>query len=299
MASPERALDGARPSPNIWHHPTAYETENRAFDRTGVLLSVMRDIADWADSDVLDIGCGTGFHLPVFATTAASVRGVEPNHELRALAERRTRRLANVSVLAGLADELPLPPASVDVAHARWAYFFGPGCEPGLAELDRVLRPGGTAFVIDNDPAHSVFGGWFRRGFPDVDPTAVADFWTAVDFGDVPAPDFSKDAELIAALSPEPIEGKRIDLTGDNMLPGLLAERANLKARSGADLARIAEIEAEIKFKMGDAEIATIDGFALSFKTQTRKPSFVKASTSRVLRITDHRQKEELNNGPF
>ena len=179
MSASERALDGARPSPNIWHHPTAYETENRAFDRAGVLLSVMGDIADWADRDVLDIGCGTGFHLPSFAATASSVVGVEPHHELRALAARRTRRLDNVSVLAGLAGELPLPPASVDVAHARWAYFFGPGSEPGLVELDRVLRPGGTAFVIDNDPTRSTFGAWFRRGFPDVDPAAVVDFWTA------------------------------------------------------------------------------------------------------------------------
>ena len=37
--------------------------------------------------------------------------------------------------------------------HARWAYFFGPGCEPGLAELDRVVRRGGTALIIDNDGA--------------------------------------------------------------------------------------------------------------------------------------------------
>ena len=65
----------------------------------------------------------------------------------------------------------------MDVAHARWAYFFGPGCEPGLAELARVLRPGGTAFVIDNDATRSTFGGWFRRSLPHHDPVAVERFW--------------------------------------------------------------------------------------------------------------------------
>ena len=70
----------------------------------------------------------------------------------------------------GTAQALPLPDASVDVVHARWAYFFGPGCEPGLAELARVVRRGGTAFVIDNDATRSTFGGWFRRGYPDRRP---------------------------------------------------------------------------------------------------------------------------------
>ena len=59
--------------------------------------------------------------------------------------------------------------------HARWASFFGPGpgCEPGLAELDRVLRRGGTAFVIDNDASRSTFGAWFRRSLPRRDQQAV------------------------------------------------------------------------------------------------------------------------------
>jgi hypothetical protein len=69
--------------------------------------------------------------------------------------------------------------AGVDVVHARWAYFFGPGCEPGLAELDRVVRRGGTAVVVDNDSTRSTFGRWFRRGYPHVDPDTVETFWTA------------------------------------------------------------------------------------------------------------------------
>jgi SAM-dependent methyltransferase len=172
------AAPGARPSPNIWHHPATYETENRAVDPDGVIESAMGAIAPWAGRAVLDVGCGTGFHLPRFAETAATVTGVEPHPSLVALARRRTRRLGNVTVLEGLAESLPLPDASVDVVHVRWAYFFGPGCEPGLAELDRVVRRGGTAFVIDNDPTRSTFGGWFARGFPMVDPAAVERFWT-------------------------------------------------------------------------------------------------------------------------
>ena len=175
---PETSGSGVRPSPNIWGHPEVYEVENRGVDRAGVLWSAMRERADWAGRDVLDVGCGTGFHLPQFAESARTVTGVEPHEGLAAIARRRVRRLPGVSVLTGVAGDLPLPDASVDVVHARWAYFFGPGCEPGLAELDRVVRRGGTAFVVDNDPERSTFGGWFRRGFPDVDPRAVERFWS-------------------------------------------------------------------------------------------------------------------------
>lgn len=138
----------------------------------------MRELGGWTGLDVLDIGCGTGFHLPLFAAEAASVIGVEPHPDLVAIAARRVRRTPRVAVLQGTAQSLPLPDASVDVVHARWAYFFGPGCEPGLAELDRVVRPGGRAFVIDNDPlTPSTFSTWFRRGYPEVDGAEVRRFW--------------------------------------------------------------------------------------------------------------------------
>ena len=139
----------------------------------------MRRLADWDGRAVLDLGCGTGFHLPRFAADAARVVGVEPHPDLSALARRRTRRLANVTVLDGSAQDVPLPDRCVDVVHARWAYFFGPGCEPGLAELDRVVRRGGTAFVIDNDPSRSTFGEWFRRGYPHLPPSGeIERFWS-------------------------------------------------------------------------------------------------------------------------
>ncbi len=137
----------------------------------------MRALATWTGRTFLDLGCGTGFHLPQWAADAATVIGVEPHPDLVAIARRRTRKLHHDAVHQGAAQAIPLPDASVDVVQARWAYFFGPGCEPGLAELDRVVRRGGTAFVIDNDGSRSTFGGWFRRGYPAVDPEAVERFW--------------------------------------------------------------------------------------------------------------------------
>ncbi|WP_121253194.1 class I SAM-dependent methyltransferase [Nocardioides ferulae] len=204
---------GAVPSPNIWHHPATYELENRAVDPDGALEQAMRSAlaaagrtAGWAGADVLDIGCGTGFHLPWFAEEARAVVGVEPHPDLAALARRRTRRLPHVTVQQGTAQALPLPPASVDVVHARWAYFFGPGCEPGLAELDRVVRRGGVALVIDNDATRSTFGGWFRRGFPDVDPAAVERFWSDRGWGRLPVDlrwSFDSRADLEAVVGIE------------------------------------------------------------------------------------------------
>ncbi len=133
----------------------------------------------WADRVVLDLGCGSGFHLPRFAERADRVIGVEPHPGLQRLAQRRTRRLADVAVTSGTAQQIPLPDSAVDVVHVRWAYFFGPGCEPGLAELDRVVRRGGTALIIDNDGSRSTFGAWFRRGYPHLPtPAEIERFWT-------------------------------------------------------------------------------------------------------------------------
>ena len=170
---------GAVPSPNIWDNPAVYEMENRAVDPDGLIEQAMLSVASWDGRDVLDLGCGTGFHLPRWAASASTVVGVDPHRAMVSIARRRCSALSNVAVLQGSATELPLPDSSVDVVQVRWAYFFGPGCEPGLAELDRVVRRGGTAFVIDNDATQSTFGAWFRRGYPEVDPVAVERFWSA------------------------------------------------------------------------------------------------------------------------
>lgn len=172
-----------QPSPNIRDHPDVYEVENRAFDPDGLVLDRMRRLAPWAGRDLVDLGCGTGFWLPGYATEAASVTGVEPDPALAARARERVGSVANVVVLAGSAEYLPLPDASVDVVHARFAYFFGPGAEAGLAEVMRVLRPGGALVVVDNDRDTGEFAELLAAsdtGLGALDPAATPAWWAGV-----------------------------------------------------------------------------------------------------------------------
>jgi SAM-dependent methyltransferase len=110
-------------SPNIWNWPDIYERENEAIDADGAVWAALGEQVDWRGADVVDIGCGDGFHLPRFAQLARSVLGVEPHLPLVLRARHRLRDLPAVHVRAGSAQRLPLPDSSVDLVHARVAYF--------------------------------------------------------------------------------------------------------------------------------------------------------------------------------
>ena len=96
-----------RLAPNQSERPDLYEVENRAVDPLGLVL---------------------GYWLPGYAAEAATVIGIEPDPTLLPLAAARDPRLR---VLAGSAEHIPLPDASVDAVHARFAYFWPPDCAAG------------------------------------------------------------------------------------------------------------------------------------------------------------------------
>lgn len=81
--------------------------------------------------------------------------------------EAAAQRTAKATVLHGSAEHIPLDDASIDVVHARFAYFFpspNNDCTAGLNEVLRVLRPGGSLVVIDNDQENGDFADLLKSG---------------------------------------------------------------------------------------------------------------------------------------
>ena len=235
-----RSLPGFAPAPNISGDPATYETENESLDRSGVLWRALERAAPWQDRTLLDLGCGTGFWLPRYlAAGAAAVIGVEPDPALLRLARARCPGLP---VLAGSAEHLLLPDASVDVVHARFAYFWGAGAEAGLAEARRVLRPGGALVAVDNDHDHGDFArllaaaatGSTTRRQADVDA-----WWAAAGADRIPVSsswDFDSRADLEAVLALEFPDGAANEWLTEH--PGVTALSLRLPAVHRAHLNR-------------------------------------------------------------
>lgn len=153
------------PAANQGADPELYELENQALDPDGVLWEQLEQAAPWEGRTLVDLGCGSGFWLPKYHS-AHQLIGVEPDESLLPLARARA---SQAEVLHGSAEDLPLEAESVDVVHARFAYFFpsrhfDPG--PGLKEVKRVLKPGGRLVVIDNDGLHGEFADLLRASAP-------------------------------------------------------------------------------------------------------------------------------------
>jgi SAM-dependent methyltransferase len=182
---PEPAFPDFHFAPNIGGHPDIYEIENRALDQAGHVLDAMRALAPWAGKTIVDLGCGTGFWLSRYAGEAARVIGIEPDPGVRAGAQRTAQDLPHTEVRAGSAEHTGLPDRSVDVVHARFAYFFPPsppsppGTDAGLTEVLRVLRPGGTLVMVDNDYRWGEFATLLAAASsrPTRDVAADVDAW--------------------------------------------------------------------------------------------------------------------------
>jgi predicted phage-related endonuclease len=115
----------------------------------------------------------------------------------------------------------------------------------------------------------------------------VARFWAITDAGKQPPFDYGLDADVIAALFPKArIADPPLDLSQDNRMPELLNERIKLKGELKTREERCTTIDAEIKAKLGDHELALLPGWRISWKTQKRPERIMPAWEGRILRIT-------------
>lgn len=189
---------------------------------------------------VLDLGAGTGKLTRQLVDRGADVVAVEPGEAMRAVLQRIVPQAA---VLAGTAESIPLPEAAVDVVTVGSAFHWFRTHE-ALAEMHRVLRPGGGCALLgnewdDTDPLVQRLNEILTRLRPD-DPTLL---WR----------------EAFAAVDSSPLfRGReersfphRIRLDADALV-GLMASISAVAAASSEDQARV---EAEVRALVHDPEV--------------------------------------------
>jgi SAM-dependent methyltransferase len=107
-----------------------------------------------AGETVLDLGSGGGIDVILSAKRVGptgTVYGLDMTDEMLALAQRNVAEagVANVHLLKGLIEEIPLPAASVDVIVSNCVINLSTEKAKVLAEMARVLRPGGRIGISD------------------------------------------------------------------------------------------------------------------------------------------------------
>ena len=116
-----------------------------------LLLQSLQPVLQRPGALVLDVCCGTGDVLLEFQQSSrARVFGVDFCHPMLVQAQRkiRSRGLRN-PLLEGDALSLPLPDRSVDAVAISFGFRNLANYQGGLAELHRVLKPGGTLAILE------------------------------------------------------------------------------------------------------------------------------------------------------
>lgn len=98
---------------------------------------------------MLDLGCGTGYHLAKYRVRGFELTGVDGSEEM--LKQARTIN-PDIEFYQGDVTNVPLPDASFDYLVCIEVLRYLPDIEPCVREIARLLKPGGTALVTAAPP---------------------------------------------------------------------------------------------------------------------------------------------------
>jgi len=102
---------------------------------------------------VLEVGIGSAHNLPFYGPSVSEVTGVDPSPELLAIARRRHRGGVPLILVEGGAESLPFEDARFDTAVSTWSLCSMADLAVALAEVRRVLKPGGMFLFVEHGRA--------------------------------------------------------------------------------------------------------------------------------------------------
>jgi ubiquinone/menaquinone biosynthesis C-methylase UbiE len=125
--------------------PWLYDGLCAVMERTG-LAPFRRWLAAGARGRTLDVGCGTGRGLRFYGP-GAPVVGIDP---ARASLARAARRIPGARLVQASAEALPFREGVFDTVVSSFVFCSVPDPARGLAEVKRVLSPGGQLRMLEH-----------------------------------------------------------------------------------------------------------------------------------------------------
>lgn len=128
-----------------------------------VLNKYRSNVASLASGNVLEIGFGPGLNLPYY-NNVKKFYAVDPSRELFAFAKTRIDEASfPVEYFPVSAENIPLADSSTDSIVSTWSLCSIPHPEKALAEIKRVLKPGGKFYFVEHGKSPNYFIAIWQR----------------------------------------------------------------------------------------------------------------------------------------